>query len=131
MKKLLVICLLSALMFLSISAQSVKVYRASLNQTGTSAPSATVFENNFDGKIAWVRIGYGSYQATSSENEFTAKTFLLIGGLASSLDFGQADFYRVNNGTLALLTRDVDVTVGAQLYDNLLYNTSVEIRVYP
>ena len=130
MKRLITIFALLAVGAFTIAAQSVKVYRGSLNQSGTSAPVATVFESNFDGKIEWVRIGYGSFQARSTSGEFTANTFLLIGGLTSTLDFGQADFYRANNTTLTLLTRDVEVGVAAQLYDNLLCNTSVEIRVY-
>lgn len=41
-----------------------KVYRASLTQSGTSAPVATVFENTLGGTVVWTRNAVGDYRAT-------------------------------------------------------------------
>ena len=110
----------------------VKVYRALLSQTGVSAPTATVLENSLGGTLVWTRVSAGSYTATLT-GAFTAnKTFLQIAGrLSSNLDFGQADFYRAGSNSLTLLTRDVEVTGGASLSDDILLETSILILVYP
>ncbi len=47
-----------------------KIYRALLNQTGTSAPVATVLENTL-GNIVWTRANVGIYEGTLA-NAFTA-----------------------------------------------------------
>ena len=101
-----------------------KKYVATLKQIGTSAPTATVLENTLGGTLVWTRDAVGTYTATLS-NAFPSetKTFLLIGQ-------DNNNFYhltRGNNSELYLTSSDNTNT----LADDLLSNTTIEIRVYP
>jgi hypothetical protein len=101
-----------------------KKYVATLKQTGTNAPVATVLENTLGGTLVWTRDTVGTYIATLS-NAFPSetKTFLLVGQ-------DNNNFYhltRGNNSEIYLTSSDNTITIA----DDLLSNTTVEIRVYP
>ena len=101
-----------------------KKYVALLNQTGTSAPVATVLENTLGGTVVWSRTGVGQYAATLSGVFTSNKTTCLI-----SPSSGSSIIYA---GRSALNT----VVVGTQTVspfadaDGFLRGT-IEIRVYP
>lgn len=46
------------------SGRIYDVYSAKLTQTGTSAPTAVVFENTLGLSVVWTRTGVGRYEAT-------------------------------------------------------------------
>ena len=103
-----------------------KVYTALLNQTGTSAPIATILENTL-GSIVWSRVSTGLYKAELTGAFTTSKTHLMIGSAAVGLaitnycemNLNTVDFINVSTGR-----------VGGSLQDALLLNTPIEIRVY-
>jgi len=104
------------------SAQPLK-YVALLNQTGTSAPTATVLENNLGGTVVWTRSLLGNYVGTLSGAFTTNKTVILHG-----------------NGTTNTIVSSIVSSVNAvgivtstagSGADGLLSNTTLEIRVYP
>jgi hypothetical protein len=94
-------------------------YRALITQTGSSAPTATVLQNEMGGTVVWARSSSGVYTATLT-NAFTAsKTFATvqpISGVANSIVHTSA----------SVLT----ITV-ASPGDGVLSATPVEILVYP
>jgi len=58
------------------NAVPYKVYRATLSQTGTSAPVATVLENTLGGTVVWSYLGNASYQATLAGGFTVGKTII-------------------------------------------------------
>jgi hypothetical protein len=97
-----------------------KVYRAVLNQTGTSAPVATVLENSLGGTVMLSRSGVGQYRATLT-NAFTAnKTFMLPNSFTS--DTGDAVSIIQASASV------IQINCGA---DDVLNNLMLEIAVYP
>jgi hypothetical protein len=102
-----------------------KVYTALLNQTGTTTPVATVLENTLGVNPIWSYDSIGYYLFTQTGAFPINKTIVRIG------NEGSTDFY-----TLIFRTDD-EIGVFTSLLnnigigdDNLLYNTSIEIRVY-
>ena len=103
---------------------SYKVYTALLNQTGISAPVATVLENTI-GNIVWTRDDVGIYLGTLS-NAFTINktiVFLNFGSgnvcIINSL-FGSADYVVINANGPDFPNDPIDVQGLMQ----------IEIRVY-
>ncbi len=107
----------------NIDYRNYKVYTALLTQTGTNAPVATVLENTLGGSVVWTRSGTGSYAGTLTGVFTDLKTWTTIGGNYNS----PSSFLRLKRNTL----NDVSlVTESGGISDNVLENTSVEIRVY-
>ena len=109
----------------NLSTQGVgyKVYTALLTQTGTSAPITTVLDNSLGGTIVWTRTGTGSYTGTLSGVFTNLKTWTTIGGNYNT----PSSFLRLNrvdNNSVSIVTESGGVS------DNVLENTSIEIRVY-
>lgn len=117
--------------FIKVHGHDCKVYRATLTQSGTDAPVATVLENSI-GAIVWTRYSDGTYVGTLT-NAFpsAAKTYCM-----ASQPYG--------DGTLpfsAILRRTTSATVRLSLwdivnqttYDDILLSSpvAIEIRVYP
>lgn len=101
------------------AANTPKVYRAILTQTGTANPVATVVENNI-GNIVWARTSAGLYTGTLA-SVFTAnKTFLLIG---ISQTTNLVKFIRTSTSVLTIQS--------AAATDGQLVETSIEIHIYP
>lgn len=114
----------------------VKVYRALLTQTGTSAPVATVLENSI-GAIVWSRPGGAGAYVGSLIGAFPAnKTFLSPIALSNLLldeELRVASIIREDADNLSLLTGKVvtiDPVVGSY-EDGYLTETALEILVYP
>jgi len=104
-----------------------KVYSALISQSGTSNPTAIVFENTFGISFNWTRVSDGNYQIQDfTNNPFTDnKTFGIctISGGANNkiLNFSQAF-----SAVVALSV--LNPSTGANI--DLNGNVQIEIRVY-
>ena len=108
----------------TVASLGYKVYTALLTQTGTTAPTETVFQNTLGGVIVWTRNGVGDYIGTLTGAFPVDKTFVF----SSSLGNSPADilqFYKDSVNNVGVLT------YSGAASDDILYYTSVEIRVYP
>lgn len=105
------------------SVAEYKVYRANLSQTGTSAPTADVFENTLSGTPTFTRTGTGDYDVTLT-GEWTAdKTYIVMNNFPKQ---GLARVNRVNANIINIVTYNTSFTPT----DVILDDTSIEIRVY-
>jgi hypothetical protein len=106
---------------------AVKLYRALVSQSSTSAPTATVLENSLGGTVVWARSSTGTYTATLTGAFTSAKTFLITTGEAGTIA-------ALKNVVVTRTSADV-VTVttgsGGTLEDSVMSNTPIEILVYP
>lgn len=103
-----------------------KVYSALLTQSGISAPTATVLQNDFSGiTFTWKYDNVGSYYIQASANTFTNnKTMCFI--TADYAHPKNLSFSRTNNTVCELLSLN---SSGVTPEDTFL-NISIEIRVY-
>lgn len=102
-------------------------YVALLTQTGTDAPVATVLENTLGGTVVWTRSDIGVYLGTLANTFTDAKTVCFMGNnLAPNGYFGKSPEVP-GDDDLLLQTTDGN---GSNA-DEFLYQTSIEIRVYP
>ncbi|QMP85131.1 putative tail fiber protein [Flavobacterium phage vB_FspP_elemoA_2-5C] len=101
-----------------------KIYRAILNQTGTSAPVATVLENTI-GSIVWSRNSPGTYSATLVGAFQANKTFYSTFGTSNSLNRVYTN--RLNDDVMSIISISEDFTT---YLDNELFNFPIEIIVY-
>ena len=110
-----------------VDPRPYKVYTALLTQSGTNAPVATVLENTLGGDIVWSYDFAGAYIGTLNGAFIENKTKLEIGlvsdGDYATLSFG--NFYRINSDSIGLNTLN-----SITLFDQMLNNTPIEIRVY-
>ncbi len=91
------------------SGPSYGSYVASITQSGTGAPVATVFENTLGGIPAWTRTGVGTYRLTLAG----AFTNIWIGGMSQDLggtyisgasgDRFIVYIYKVDNDTIEMV----------------------------
>lgn len=103
-----------------LAGSTYLVYTALLTQSGTDAPVAIVLHNTI-GEIVWTRTGVGSYTGT------------LVGAFPENKTFAIMGSQYLNAW---ILERNDDNTVVIATYsggasDDVLINTSIEIRVYP
>lgn len=105
----------------------VKVYRALVTQTGTSAPTVTVLENSL-GAVVWARADTGTYTATLT-NAFVANKTWAKGHIISAATGAVYDLVRTSASVMTLTTRQMPAAPARM--DALLAATPVEIRVYP
>lgn len=97
---------------------SYSVYTATLNQSGTDAPVATVLQNTLGGVVVWTRQSAGTYVATLTGAFTVNKTWASISLTAGSL--------------VGIQPNDVNsVIVSVPDGDDILTNNAMEIRVYP
>lgn len=110
----------------SLYPSQAKVYRAILNQSGTSAPTATVLENTLGGTPTYARAGTGSYEVTLSLAFASAKTHILINNPAIDVPcITQAICAPPNQ--IVIETYDDSFTPA----DDILTDTAIQILVYP
>lgn len=100
------------------------VYTAMLTQTGTDAPVATVLENTLGGTVVWSYSGVGVYAATLSGAFTENKTFVIVGTFGDTSGIIVA--YRNSDNQVRVQSAENDTDA-----DGLLYETAIEIRVYP
>jgi hypothetical protein len=104
-----------------------KRYIALISQTGTNDPTATIFENTI-GDITFNYIGVGTYEMVLTGAFLADKTWVVGGSAdinAGGGDFATLDIRRYDNNSIRLYTYD-----NFSIANNLLVNTSIEIRVY-
>ncbi len=86
----------------------ISLYSASITQTGTSAPSATLFGGKSEVNAAWLRTATGSYQLSSSGvPNFSGTSGSVVGYLtltvnyqnSSSLDTASISLYTSGSNT--------------------------------
>jgi len=101
-----------------------KVYTALISQSGTSAPTATVLENTLGGTVVWSRAAGGTYLGTLAGVFISGKTWAMSQIVTSTADEEQ-QIFRNSSDNIQLRT-----AISGTGTDNLLNNTSIEIRVY-
>jgi hypothetical protein len=105
-----------------------KKYVALLSQSGTNAPTAIILENTI-GDIIFNYIAVGVYEAVLV-GQFLANKTWVIGGSADisagTGDFATLDIKRFDDDTITLTTFD-----NFSPSNNMLFDTSIEIRIYP
>jgi hypothetical protein len=100
-----------------------KSYVALISQTGTAAPTVTILENTI-GDIVWSRNGLGAYSGTLTGAFPSGKVICL----SNQIDMPTMTLLlRKNNDIISINTGTPGTTTIA---DNILDNTSIEIRVY-
>lgn len=118
-----------------VNARPYTVYTVLLNQSGTTAPIATVLENSTGETITWSRDNSGRYTATAGSSIFTADKVAVTYGVLIPVDGQIAQFQsaaRTSDDTVGISCLDIDLTTPAVNYsDDMLVNTFFEIRVYP
>lgn len=98
------------------------IYKAIIQQTGTSAPVVTILENTLNTNVIWTRDSAGSYKGTLEGGEFNATSFIL----ATIAKPGAFLIYGFTSGSaLTILTKDI-AGVAADL-DGVAY---IEVQVY-
>ena len=101
-----------------------KVYVASLIQTGTAAPVATVLQNTTGGTFTWSRTSGGQYKATISGITLPANKVVIFENATGDLNLGG----KITSSTVI----DIDQfsSGGGGYADGMLAGTSIEIRIY-
>jgi hypothetical protein len=102
----------------------VKIYRALLTQSGTSAPVATVLENSLGGTVVWSRNGIGEYIATLTGEFPASKTFAAVHNTNVIVN-DPANF------SIDLTGQPNYIRLLSSIGDGELSQTPIEILVYP
>lgn len=111
----------------NVARSIYKRYVALLSQTGTDAPTATVLENTLGGTVVWSYIDVGVYLATLAGVFVENKTHCVAGNNTSGfLLFGKSGDIPGADSILLQTTDGNGTATNA-----FLYQTAVEIRVYP
>lgn len=100
-----------------------KVYRANLTQTGTSIPTADIFENSLSAAPTFTRAGAGDYKMTLTGEWTDNKTFIVINNYVKT---GFVQCHRSNANDIIIQTFNTSFVAS----DAVLDDTSIEIRVY-
>ena len=111
------------------------VYRATLTQTSTNAPVATVGVNTLGGTVVWARTGTGAYTATLA-SVFTANKTQIFFGPAIPHPGGVGDFYnieavRTSSSVITMLTTFIECFTSAVAQDGVLAETAITIIIFP
>ena len=101
-----------------------KKYIALISQIGTNDPTAIVLENSL-GDLLFTRISAGFYEITSSSLFTLDLTYMIL----ANVNGGVGSIYYNTSSSLYFDTRDL-TSAGNPPTDNLLINTTLEIRVY-
>jgi hypothetical protein len=109
----------------AVSTSVPKVYKATLTQTGTSAPVATVLVNTLSGTPVWSYVSVGLYKLTLTSEWAANKTALYSINIPDGNGFGSLQ--RNNANEIFLVTRDTS-SLNA---DDLLLESYIIIEVYP
>jgi hypothetical protein len=100
-----------------------KSYVALISQSGTAAPTAIVLENTI-GNIVWARQGFGDYFGTLTGAFPSGKVVCF----SNQIDMPtMTTILRENENVISINTGTPGTNV---ISDNILNNTSIEIRVY-
>jgi hypothetical protein len=102
------------------------VYTALLNQEDDADPVATVLQNTL-GTIEWYRDSQGYYYAYSPDSLFTVDSTFVITTYSNYWAEGTIAFWTDDPQNIYINTLDTNFSY----QDDLMYNTPIEIRVYP
>jgi len=106
------------------------VYTALLSQSGTSAPVATVLHNTLGFVPTWGYTSVGWYASVNSG--FTANTVIFMGQFYADPDPSLTAVTFTTSRTPSSGGKvNVQSRGNGTLDNNLLYETAIEIRVYP
>jgi hypothetical protein len=121
----------------SVDSRPYKVYTALLSQTGTGAPIATILENTLESDITYFRDSTGTYYAEASEYVFLdqSKITIVIGSNNGQFSYSSS----ITKAPLVITSQpdgnyfDIITAniVNNNLSDDILFNTVIEIKVYP
>jgi hypothetical protein len=103
-----------------------KVYTALITQTGTSAPTATVLENNTGYTFTYAYSTTGTFGVNSSTSLPDGKTAIFITNGGNSTNSTMSAIYA--SGTITIRTVNQSTNI---LANGLLERTTIEIRIYP
>jgi hypothetical protein len=112
-----------------------KEYVATVTQTGTAAPAATVLNNTLGGTLVWTRSATGTYLATLTGAFPTASKVVIIPSFTSS-DLAPAGSIALTSAVrdtanrLKFITATMD-NAGARTVADSTLSISLIIRVYP
>lgn len=120
---------------LQTAVGTYKEYVATITQSTTSAPAATVLNNTLGGTLVWTRSTTGTYLATLTGAFPTAsKVVILTSVLKTDLDpLNDVPLiaYTVNSAnTIQFITATMD-NAGARTIADSAMDNSLIIRVYP
>lgn len=108
------------------------VYRATLTQTGTSAPVATIIANTLGGTVVWARGSAGFYTGTLASVFSANKTQVFVGTSPNGANFVATIAWRSSSSEISILTQDTDIAGGTcTASDNMLAETALTIIVGP
>ena len=111
-----------------VDSRPYKVYTALLTQSGTNAPVATVLENTLGEEPVWSYTNPGNYSLSYVNLFPVEKTLVFFKGTISGVnEFSQFDVGYNDNDTVRIYTTLYPDGYGI---DGVLYNASIEIRVY-
>lgn len=110
----------------NVDSRPYKVYTALLTQTGTSAPVATVLENNTGYTISYAYGTTGTFSLTSSTSLPLDKTAIFITNGGDTTNAVMSAVYA--SGTVTIRTVNQATNI---LANSLLLKTTIEIRIYP
>lgn len=117
----------TAFVLANSGARPYKVYTALLNQTGTNAPTASVFENTLGGTITFSRTSSGNFLATSTVTLSALKTAIF----ANNSLFSPSSLPKsVIAGLATSTTIQIQSFEGSTFADGLINSMFYEIRVY-
>lgn len=110
----------------SVPVDDSLVYRATLTQSGTGAPVASVLKNTV-GNIVWTRTGQGKYLGTLAGAFPANKTHILCGDYPFNVGSGVVFSGWLNANQIQVSTFDT-----ADGYtDDFLNQVAIQILVYP
>lgn len=105
-------------------------YVAMLGQIGTDAPQVIILENTI-GNIVWTRDGSGDYYATLTGAFPDNKTWCSAISGANVGNSGYFNFCRDNSNRLRLIFANGSVDINTNDGGAIVYECSIEIRIYP
>ena len=112
-----------------------KEYVATVTQTGTAAPVATVLNNTLGGTLVWTRSTTGTYLATLTGAFPTASKVVIIpsftsSNLAPAGSIALTSAVRDTANRLKFITATMD-NAGARTVADSALSISLLVRVYP
>jgi hypothetical protein len=120
---------------LQTAVGTYKEYVATVTQTGTAAPVATVLNNTLGGTLVWTRSAAGTYLATLTGAFPTASKVVILTSFTSS-DLAPAGSIALTSAVrdtanrLRFITATMD-NAGARTVADSALSISLTVRVYP
>jgi hypothetical protein len=120
---------------LQTAVGTYKEYTATVTQTGTSAPVATVLNNTLGGTLVWTRSATGTYLATLTGAFPTASKVVILtsftsSNLAPAGSIALTSAVRDTANRLKFITATMD-NAGARTVADSALSISLLVRVYP